>query len=234
MIKLLPFILVPVLILGALGYWRFVATKPPLTVSQDAQTEVLTEVPQTLPPAGLEDRVENLENTVVKLAQSSPRPTGSQIENSGSLESRLANAEAGITEIKARVSALEKGSPAAGQSTVYIPLGSGGGPWLGTPWFTLSEYEISLNPDNYPGYKAMYLEVIVRGIEANGTGSIRLYNVTDSSAVSTQLDFTSTSFTLKTSSSFTLPAGTKTYRLQLQSTESKQVFIQSARIKVNF
>jgi len=80
----------------------------------------------------------------------------------------------------------------------------------------------------------MNLEVNFRLVEPSGTGSVRLYNVTDSSAVSAQADTTSTSFGLKTSGSFKLSGGKKTYKLQVKSSEGKELFIQSARIKVNF
>ena len=81
----------------------------------------------------------------------------------------------------------------------------------------------------------MQLEANFRLTEAAGTGSIRLYNVTDGSVVSSsQLDTTGTAFGVQTSGSFKLPAGQKTYTIQVKSTSSKDIFVQSARIKVNF
>lgn len=236
MIKFLPFILVALLILGGLGYWRFFAAKQSLETPKEEIVEEPVEVPKTLPGASLEDRVKSLEETITNLVNkvnTSPKPT-----TDPSLDSRLKTAEGSITEIKARVSSLENASPAPAvfskSSTVYIPLGSGGGPWANTDWYSMPEYEVSLDPANYPGYTGMVLEVTFRLVEAAGTGSVRLYNVTDSSAVSGQLDTTSSTFALKTSSSFKLATGTKTYKLQVKSTSNKDVFIQSARIKVNF
>jgi len=241
-IRLLPFILIPILIVAGLGYWRFTTSKSSLTAPQTNQTQAdlgPVEVPKSLPNATLDDRVEDLEEVITKLvpqvnglkSASSPAPASS------SLESRLTNLESAVTELKVRVSALEKATPApavsSGKSTVYIPLGAGGS-WSDVDWNSLVEYEISLNPDNYPGYTGMYLEANFRMNESVGTASVRLYNVTDSSATSSQLDTTSTAFSLKTSSSFKLASGTKTYRLQVKSTERKDVFIQSARIRVNF
>lgn len=239
MIKLLPFILIPVLILGGLGYWRFMASKPPLTTAEVNQTEASSvEIPKTLPATSLEDRMQSLEDALVKL-QANPEPSDLKTNSSGSLDSRIQTVESAVTELKARVSALEKVKPApaaatSAQASVYIPLGSGGGPWGDKSWYSTAEYEISLDPGNYPGYKGMVLEVTFRLLEAVGTGSVRLYNVTDSSAIGGQVDTTSSSFSLKTSSSFTLPSGTKTYKLQVKSSDGTNLYIQSARIKVNF
>lgn len=226
MIRFLPFVLIPVLILGGLGYWRFVAS------TQISDTPI--EVPKTLPQSSLEDRVKELEDVVTKLV--------TQVNNLKSPyqqtpSSSSSDAESAVTELKARVSALEKATPvpvaASGQASVYIPLGSGGN-WGDKDWYTTAEYEISLDPANYPGYKNMVLEATFRLTEAAGTGSVRLYNVTDSSASSGQVDTTSSTFSLKTSSSFTLPSGSKTYKLQVKSSQGANLSIQSARIKVTF
>lgn len=225
-IKLLPAVLIILLITGGLIWWRFSA-KQNLTspVAQDTPTtDGATEVPKQLPPTPIP----------------TPAPTTSSASSSQdvtNLNSRLQTAEGAVTELKARISALEKATPVplstTTKSTVYIPLGSGGS-WGDQDWNSLAEYEVSLNPDNYPGYSNMNLEVIFRLSEAVGTASVRLYNTTDSQATSSQVDSTSTSFSLQTSSTFRLASGTKTYRLQVKSSQSKSLFIQSARIKVNF
>lgn len=241
MIRLLPFILVPVLILAGLGYWRYSTqqTVSPQATEKVTVSQAPVEVPKTLPGASLEDRVKSLEDTIIKLVPqvNNLKPSSSPAAASTSLDTRLANAESTVTELKARVSTLEKVTPApvatSGKSTVYIPLGSGGS-WSDVDWHSLSEYEISLNPDNYPGYTGMILEVAFRLAESAGTGSIRLYNITDASATSSELSITGTSFSLQSSSSFNIPSGTKTYRLQVKSTQRKDLFIQTARIKVNF
>lgn len=222
MIRLLPFILVPLLILGGLWYFRYNVSKTNLTASP-IQKEEPIEVPKTLPQASPE----------VKIL---PSPTSRPISTP---DPKLNTLEAQVTELKARVSALEKATPApasanSSQSTLYIPLGSGGGPWGNTDWYSTSEYEISLDPGSYPNYKGMVLEVTFRLVEAAGTGYVRLYNSSDSSVTSSELTTTSTSFTLQTSSSFKLASGSKTYKLQVKSSQNKDLFIQSARIKVSF
>lgn len=236
MVRLLPFVLIPILIVAGLGYWRFKVSKPKLTVPQSQEEAI--EVPKTLPSASLEDRVKTVEDLVTKLVTQVNNLKSPTPQSNSSVDSKLNSLDASVTELKARVSALEKATPApaaaSSQASVYVPLGSGGGPWGDKDWYTTAEYEISLDPANYPGYKGMVLEVTFRLGEAAGTGSVRLYNVTDSSAVSGQLDTTSSTFSLKTSSSFTLPSGTKTYKLQIKSTQGASLYIQSARIKVTF
>lgn len=237
MIRLLPFILIPVLIVAGAGFWRYQSTKQSLTTPKTEQTAAqkgLMEVPKSLPAASLDDRVKSLEDSVNKLIvqlnllKTSPQPTSSST-------SALDDVQSATTELKARVSALEK-TPAvvtSSKSTVYIPLGAGGS-WGAQDWYTLSEYEVSLDPSSFPGYTSMNLEVNFRLTEAAGTASIRLYNVTDNSAMSGQVDTTSTNYSLQTTSSFNLPAGKKTYRLQVKSSQSTNMYVQFARIRVNF
>lgn len=240
MIRLLPFILIPVVVVFGLGYWRFVASQPSKSASQSVSaSQPPMEVSKTLPKASLEDRVQSLEGAVAKLGvQVSPAPASPPTYSSSSLDSRVSVAEAAITDLKTRVAALEKATPApasaANKYPLYIPLGSGGGPWQDQTWNTLAEYQVSINPDNYTGYTSMQLEANFRLSETAGTGSVRLYNMTDSSSIASQLDTTSTAFATQTSGTFKLPSGQKTYTIQVQNTQGKSLFVQSARIKVNF
>lgn len=241
MIKLLPFIIIPILVVLGLGYWRSVATKPNSVTSQTTeQGSALVEVPKTLPNATLDSRVKTLEDIVTKLVPqvNSLKPAGSQSGTSNTLESRLSTVEGAVTELKARVSALEKATPApAGSSSkypLYIPMGADGGPWNDQTWHTLTEYQVTINPDNYSGYTGMQLEVNFRLSEPNSTGSVRFYNVTDGVSVSSQIDTTSTTYGVQSSSSFKLNSGQKTYSIQVQNTSGKDVLIQFARVKVNF
>lgn len=238
MIRFLPFILIPILIIAGLGYWRYSTGKQSLTTPKTSeQDQEPVEVPKALPGATVEERVKSLEDTIAKLV---PQVNSLKVQASpnglpASLDSRLGSLESAMTELKARVSALEKATPApatSGKATIYIPLGAGGS-WFNVEWQSLSEYEVSLNPDNYPGYTGMSLEANFRLVDPTGTGSVRLYNVTDGSAVSGQLDTTSATFALQTTTSFKLPSGTKTYRLQTKSSQ-RDLSIQSARIRVNF
>lgn len=241
MIRLLPFIAIPILIISGLGYWRYVASKPSLTTPQTvAQDTPPVEVPKTLPGASLENRIQSLEDTITKLVPKvnnlkSPSPQAGS--SSGAADSRLANIEAAIIELKARVAALEKGSTTTTQTTaksatVYIPLGSGGGGG-DKNWITDNNYGATIDPAEYPGYSSMQLEVNFRLTQKSGTAYTRLYNVTDQSSKE-QVSTTSDAFSWQTSAGFTLPAGKKTYTLQMKSSEGADVQLQSARIKVNF
>lgn len=237
-IRLLPFILVPVLIIAGLGFWRYSAGQKNLSSPQIVGNQAPVEVPKTLPGASIEDRIKSLEDTISKIVPqvNNLKPSGSPATTSN-IESRLTSVESAVTDLKARVQVLETATSApasVSQPTIYIPMGSSAGPWTSTDWSTLDEYVISLDPGSYPGYTGMVLEVNFRVADPAGTGSVRLYNVTDSSVLSSQLDTTSTSFSLQATSSFKLAAGPKTYKLQVKSSGGKDLYIQTARIKVSF
>lgn len=241
MVRFLPFIIIPILILAGLGYWRYTSSQNNLTSPQEnnaaqSQSEPL-EVPKTLPEATLEDRIKAIEDLVNKLVIEVNKLKAPNSQTS-SVDTQVSSLDASVTELKARVSTLEKATPvsqaaSSTQSTIYIPLGSGGS-WGNQDWYTTNEYQVSLDPANYPGYTGMVLEVTFRLLESAGTGYVRLYNTTDSSATSSELSTTSSTFNLQSSSSFKLASGTKTYKLQVKSTATKDLYIQSARIKVTF
>lgn len=243
MLRILPAIFILLLISGGLIFWRYMASKNNLATPNAQVVDTnLVEVPKTVPDSSLDEKVQILEDAITTLVfeiNNLKRSISSlQSQGGSSFDDRLKAVEAAVTELKVKVSNLEKATPAplaatSQSSTIYIPLGSGGS-WGDQDWKTLTEYEISLDPGNYPGYKNMTLEVIFRLAESAGTGSVRLYNVTDNTVTSSELTTSSTTFNLVTSSTFTLPAGSKTYRLQVKSTQGKTLFIQSARIRVNF
>lgn len=229
MIKILPFILVALLILGGLGYFRFFAAKQSLEAPTTQVSEEPVEVPKTLPGASLEDTITN----VVNKLNASPKP---QIDSG--LDSRLKTVEAGITELKARVSSLEKGTTTTTQTSsskvpLYIPLGSGGST-ASQAYVSMSTYQVTLNPADYTGYSSMQLEVNIRKNQPGEKVYARLYNTTDNTAVSSEVSTESTTFVWLSSSTFTLPSGQKTYTLQVKVPDGTEAFIQNARIKVNF
>lgn len=238
MIRILPVVFLIILISAGLIYWRFFALKSSgssnLIGPKVSETQGPVEVPKTLPNATLEARVKVLEEALIEMVK---RVNGLSGKDSGdsSINSRLNSIEASITDLKVQISSLGQTPTSATSSkpTMYIPLGAGGS-WGDKDWYSTAEYEISLDPGNYPGYKGMVLEVTFRLVEAAGTGSVRLFNTSDNTSVSSQVDTTSTSFSLKTSPAFTLPSGSKTYKLQVKSSQGATLFIQSARIKVNF
>lgn len=241
MVKLLPLLLIPVLVLAGLGYWRYSAGKQNLAtpIAQEEPAQEPIEVPKTLPNASTEERVKALEDLVTKLVsqvnslKSQPAQSGS-----GNSDSKLSSVESAVTELKARVSALEKNTPApaaslGSKSTIYIPLGSGG-VVASTDWISLNSFQISLDPAQYPGYSSMQLEVNMRLNQPGGTLYARLYNSSAGSAISSEVTSTSANSSVVTSSTFTLPTGSKTYLLQAKTSDGTQAFLDTARIKVNF
>jgi len=238
-IKLLPFVLIPILVIAGLGYWRFVAQKPNLESPKGGElSQRSVEVPKSLPGATLEERVKALEDSIVtivnKINGATPPP-----QTDSSLDTRLKDAEGSITDLKARVSSLEKATPApqvistTSKAPLYIPLGSGG-QTTDTNWTNLNSFQISLDPASYPGYTSMQLEVNMRLNQPGGQVSARLYNSSSSSATSSEISSTSTTSSVVTSSTFTLPSGSKNYVLQAKSKDGSLTFIDNARIKVNF
>ncbi len=219
MIRILPFILIPVLILGGLWYWRSVSSKPPPVDSAVSVDQTAVEVPKTLPAV-----------------TSTPTPASAPTTQIVTPDPRVAVLETAVTDLKARVSSLEKATPvqavSSGKSTVYIPLGSGGTSADKT-WISNNNYGATIDPAEYPGYTTMQLEVNFRMVQKSGTAYARFYNVTDSSAKE-QVSTTSDAFSWQTSFGFTLPSGKKTYTLQTQSSEGVEIQLQSARIKVSF
>ncbi len=241
MVKILLIVFVIAAILGGLGYWRYTSLKSnsdQLGSAQQSLSSSPIEVPATLPQASIEDRVKALEDVVSKLAiqVNSLKPSSNQSQTNTSTDSTVNTLNTAVTDLTARVTALEKSSPttsSVSQSVMYIPLGSGGY-WQNTDWFAAPEYQISLDPANYPGYTSMILEVTFRVIDSTDVGSVRLYNATDNSATSLQVDSSSSSFVLLSTPSFKLATGAKTYKLQVKSNLGRGLFIQTARIKVSF
>lgn len=234
MLRLLPFILIPLLILGGLGYLRYTQSKQNVISAQPQASEGLIEVPKTLPQASLEDRLKAVEETINKLVAEvnklkSPKP-------SASADSQFSSLDAAVTELKVKVSALEKGGTATQTSSrapLYIPFGSGGSS-SDSSWASVANYQVSLDPQDYSGYTSMQLEVNFRLPNLIGTAYARLYNSTNGTAISNEISTTSGDFVWVTTATFTLPTGNKTYKLQLKSSDAKTIEVQSARLKVNF
>lgn len=211
MIKLLPIFLILVAIAGGVVYYRL---------------EVLSDkLPETVQGTSLDDQeVNNL--------KSAKTPTD--------LESRLKIVETGVSELKIRVSSLEKITPApqapqvlTPRVPVYIPLGSGGS-LSDQNWTSLNSFQISLDPASYPGYSSMKLEVNMRLNQPGGQVYARLYNITSNTAIPSEVSTDSTTSSVVTSGGFTLATGQKTYVLQGKSSAGTVAFIDYARIKVNF
>lgn len=223
MIKLLPYILIPVLIVGGLGYFRFVSIKQsitPVTQNSNSVEPTPVEVPKTLPKTP---------------SLPTPSPSLSPVVNTSSqLGSKVTELEVAITDLKARISILEKPTEqivSSSKSTTYIPLGAGGS-WDYSTFTTLTDYQINLDPANFSGYVSVVLEVIFRVVDSTSTTTVRLYNTSDNIAASPEVSTSTSSFTLASSSTFKLASGSKTYALQAKN--GKTFYIQLARLRVNY
>ena len=198
----------------------------------------------TLAPVNstMEIRVKALEDAVLLLGKqiaTLKSNNGSNQNNDTSLtDTKIKNLETALSSLQADVTALKGTSqttPAPSKkSPVYIPLGAGGTA-DDRNYLSMNGYQVAINTTDYPGYTNMQLEVTMNLNEAVGTANARLYNKTDSSAVSSSnVSTTATSATLLSSGGFTIPTGSKTYVLQVQTTQGYTLNLQSARIKVNF
>lgn len=233
--------MVVLVLAGGLIYFRFFVSSSNVVSPASSQTtkEVFDEpieVPKTLPEASVEDNVKALEKTVTDLVSEVNDLKAAPL--SQNLDQRLKGVEAVVTELKVRVSNLEKGetttqSTSSKSATAYIPLGSGGGGG-DRDWTSNANYLVTIDPAEYPGYANMQLEVNFRLTQKSGTAYARLFNVTDTSAIKGEVSTTSDAFGWQTTYNFTLPSGKKTYTLQIKSTEGVEIQIQSARIRVNF
>lgn len=239
MLKLLPVVAILLVIGGGIIYFRFRSTPvviSPQSQSDTDQTQPLQEVPKSLPGASLEDQLKTLEdlvNNLIKEVNNLKSP-----KSATDLDLRLKTVETGVTELKARVSSLEKATPAAppvssSKVPAYIPLGSGG-QLNDTNWTSLNAFQISLDPAQYGGYTSMQLEVNMRLNQPGGQVSARLYNSSSNTVTSSEISSTSTTSSVITSAGFTLPSGAKNYVLQAKSKDGSLTFVDNARIKVNF
>lgn len=217
MIRILPVILI-ILVLGAVGYWKLNAVKnqaqntsaalPVSNPGQKPETGSVNSATTNVADASLSIKVTSLENEIIDL------------------KSRVA-----ILEKKPTTTTAKK-TTASSKVPVYIPIGTGGSN-SNTNWANMPGYEISLDPAEYSGYTSMQLEVNMRLSSAGGDAMTRLAT-SDGSAISSELSTPNTLYSLKTSSGFKLPSGRKTYMMQIKSSAGQEIFIQDARIKVNF
>lgn len=241
--KYLP-IIIPVglsilILIGGLIYIRSQATQ---TLEKEVSKQVedtLREVPRDLPTdlriENLEDEnkelKKELESLKTALNKSTPQTQGSVLT-----DSRLRILETSVAQIKGDIISLQssdKTLSAKKNPVVYIPLGSGDGGG-DVDWRSYDSYQATFDPANFPGYTNMQLEVLYKMEALGSTGYVRLFNNTDGTATSPEISTTSNNFAWYTSGTFTLPAGSKVYKLQLKSPTQTNVILQLARIKVNF
>lgn len=224
MIKFLPFVLIAILTLAGLGYWRFFYTKQSFEEGSDTTSIPVINEPQEVP-------------TILPSITPTPQKVTPVSSSEPALEKKVTSLEVEIADLKSRISTLEnapKSSPTSSSSNkvpVYIPIGAGGSN-SNNNWANMPGYEISLDPGEYSGYSNMYLEVNMRLNSAGGNAMVRLTS-SDGTAISSELSTPQTVYSLNTSLGFKLLSGRNTYKLQVKSSGG-EMFIQDARIKVSF
>lgn len=252
MIRFLP-IIIPIiaLIIAAVAFRVVIGGKATPTLSlpkqtglvssEDSASQILNNNSSLL---SSDQRISIIEEAVKVLAQRVNNTTAITTNNNasvapyGSTDDRLQKLEVAVTDIQTRLAELEKVTPtpttSSSKSPLYIALGAGSSMMDNNDWSTNDAYDATINPASYPGYTSMQLEVNMRLV---GTGTIyaRLYNNTDSSAITGSVASSiSSSASSISSSTFTLPSGAKDYRLQIKLDSGAQGFVNFARIKVNF
>lgn len=244
MIRILLMGAVMAIILGALGYSRFIAGK---NNAANTRTETLAEslpddattqpaqVPKSLPATSIDEQVKGLKSEIDALTKQI-----NSLKQDTATDSRLKSLEASLSDLTVKVAALEKGESSTTTASspakypLYIPLGSGGD-INSRDWTTLNSFEVVIDPLDYPGYKSVNLEVNMRLNEPKATTAYaRLINTTDNKVVSGEASTSSTFFGIVSSGGFNLTTGKKTYKLQAKTADTGQMFVQDARLKVNF
>lgn len=241
MSKFLPIIVLIFLVIGTFFYIRSRFDSQPASSLTSGSSPVTSE-PKTanLSASSDSDRIKVLEELITQLGKkvSSSGGSGAQNTTSPMTETRIKNLETTTASLQQQIDTLKGTSSivptSSKKSPIYIPLGSGGTS-DGRDWYSMTAYQANINSADYSGYSSMQLEVVINLSESVGEAHARLYNSSDSSAVSSASVSTSANkATLVSSSGFTVPSGNKTYVLQLQSTQGYTIYLQSARIKVNF
>ena len=232
MLKILAPVILVIIILTGFAFYKFLTPKAPATLD-------LPQNPVTSPhPSATPSPVGGYSRVVSPSLNKTPLPA------SASTNDRISTLESMISVLQKKVESLEKNSSVTQISTttststqkspVYITLASGGSSNSST-YSYLSPYEIAIDTVDYSGYKNMQLEINMSVPEIVGSAYARLYNATDSKdIIGSEVNTASRDPIWLTSSSFSLTSGKKTYQLQIKSTESRLVNIQSARIKINF
>lgn len=183
--------------------------------------------------SSLEGKVKALEDSIVSIKADLKTSPGFSPRPSTDFEARIKALEQDVAKLKNQNVSTAYTAPAS-KPPLYIPLGSGGIESTDQNWYSLDNYSATIDTQEYPGMKSISLEVNMKLNQTSGAGYARLYNITDNSAITYEASTTSDKYSWVTTSAFNLPSGKKTYQLQVKSGTGTIVYIQSARIKVNF
>lgn len=120
----------------------------------------------------------------------------------------------------------------ASRSTTIVPI-PGSGSTGENGWKDLTGTEFNLNTTDYPNLKEAYLEVNMRLFNGNGSGFVRLFDVTAGIEVwGSEVKTNSQNFTVVTSDKLILRPGNHLYRIQAKSLTADTAVYNSGRIKI--
>src|SRR3989344_2875935 len=176
MLRILLAGVVIITILGCLFYWRFISASSKTTSVNDSTQQPdssLVSEPQEVPAeppitadvntlSDLQSQIDSLKKQVDSIKQADNYDTKIKI-----LETSIADIRAQIAKLSSSsgVNSSSTATSATDKYPLYIPLGSAGGPWSKSEWYTLPEYQVVINPSDYSGYTSVELEIILRVID---------------------------------------------------------------------
>lgn len=188
------FILTPVFILTAIGFWLIMPGKNlPILISdnrsESAKTQNIDE---------LTDKVNLLEDKINELEGSS-----------AAINSKISSLQSQEQEEKPTLST-------SGKSPVLIPINPGGS-FDAKDWKNLTSGSIKISPDDYPGYKQAYLIINLSVYVGQGKAFARLINPDNGLAIlDSEVSTNSYSPVTLTSKPFKLPEGSNNFTVQIK------------------
>lgn len=117
------------------------------------------------------------------------------------------------------------------QKENFIPLGTG--TTAKDTWDDIVASETQINPDNYGTIKEAYFIASLRNPTKNGIVEAQIYNVTDGHPVwGSHIVLNGPDAQTIQSDKIALASGNKLYRVQLKTSMSYQVYLDSAKIRI--
>lgn len=156
------------------------------------------------------------------------RQTGCDADCQSAIRQEIASQIAAVTPQQPRYIAAAQ---ATSQHEWYIPLGTGS--TTDSNWRDLPATETQIDPSLYGSGISTSFIVSLRNPTQNGQTEVQLYNVTDSHPVwGSHLTMNGPQTQTFTSGPITLDSGAKTYRIQLKSSLSYEVFVDNAKVRI--
>lgn len=157
-----------------------------------------------------------------------PLQTGCGTDCKSAIRQEVASQIAAVTPQQPRYSASAQ---TTSQHEWYIPLGTGS--TTDSNWRDLPATETQVDPLLYGTGISTTFIVSLRNPTKNGQTEVQLYNVTDSHPVwGSRLVMNGPQTQTLTSGPITLDPGAKTYRIQLKSSISYEVFVDNAKLRI--